>query len=72
MKPVLRKAECMASKTATTREERIGRLYGGPAPGTVGLYQFNVVVPEAHGRAGVEFRLDGTPLVQRLVLALQP
>ena len=47
-------------------------LYGGPAPGTVGLYQFNVVVPEAHGTAGVEFRLNGIPVDQRLLLALQP
>jgi uncharacterized protein (TIGR03437 family) len=47
-------------------------LYGGPAPGTVGLYQFNVVVPDAHGIAGVEFRLNGISLDQHLVLALQP
>ena len=60
-----------------TVEVTIGGLpaqmrYGGPAPGTVGLYQFNVVVPEAHGTAGVEFRLNGIPVDQRLLLALQP
>jgi uncharacterized protein (TIGR03437 family) len=43
--------------------------YAGPAPGTVGLYQFNVVVPAGAGAAGtdvcsVTFTLNGTPIAQ--------
>jgi uncharacterized protein (TIGR03437 family) len=46
-------------------------VYAGLAPGSVGLYQFNVVVPDGvQGKTGVDFRLNGNSLP--LTLALQP
>ncbi|MDE3199020.1 MAG: hypothetical protein KGN84_21910, partial [Acidobacteriota bacterium] len=46
--------------------------YEGLAPGTVGLYQFNVVVPNIPGNdfAPVVFTLEGVPIAQNLYLAV--
>lgn len=54
--------------------------YAGQAPGSVGLYQFNVVVPDgveppgqaAYSVVAVEFRLNGDPLEQRLSTVVEP
>ena len=48
-------------------------LYAGLAPGWVGLYQFNVVVPEGvRGDVPIELRRNGTQVAQtRLYAALQ-
>jgi uncharacterized protein (TIGR03437 family) len=47
--------------------------YGGLAPGYVGLYQFNVVVPAmaANSAAPVTFQVNGTAGTQALYLAVQ-
>jgi uncharacterized protein (TIGR03437 family) len=46
--------------------------YQGFTPGYVGLYQFNVTVPNvpASDTTPVVFTLNGTPLPQKLVLAI--
>ena len=45
--------------------------YAGLAPGTLGLYQFNVVVPNVSGAAvPVSFRLNGTAGQQTLYTAV--
>ncbi len=47
--------------------------YGGLAPNFVGLYQFNVVVPDIadNDQAPVVFSLGGTPVAQTLVTAVK-
>ena len=47
-------------------------VYAGLSPGSVGLYQFNVVVPNipANDRTPVTFSLAGTPSTQTLYLAV--
>jgi uncharacterized protein (TIGR03437 family) len=47
--------------------------YAGLAPGYVGLYQFNVVVPNvaASDSVPVVFTLGGTVVPQNLVIAIQ-
>jgi uncharacterized protein (TIGR03437 family) len=47
--------------------------YAGLAPNYVGLYQFNVVVPEiaANNAAPVTFQVGGTAGTQTLYLAVQ-
>jgi uncharacterized protein (TIGR03437 family) len=47
-------------------------VYAGLSPGSVGLYQFNVVVPNipASDRTPVTFSLAGTPSTQTLYLAV--
>ena len=47
--------------------------FGGLAPGSVGLYQFNVTVPNipANDRAPLTFSLGGTSGVQTLYIAVQ-
>jgi uncharacterized protein (TIGR03437 family) len=46
--------------------------YAGLAPGSVGLYQFNVVVPNvpSNDRVPVAFNLGGTPGTQSLYIAI--
>lgn len=45
--------------------------YAGLAPGTLGLYQFNVVVPNVTGTAvPLQFKLNGTPGQQTLYTAV--
>ncbi len=46
--------------------------YAGLAPGFVGLYQFNVVVPNvvASNKVGVTFTLGGTAGTQTLYIAV--
>jgi uncharacterized protein (TIGR03437 family) len=44
--------------------------YIGVAPGSVGLYQFNVVVPEGvRGEVKLSVMLDGEPLEQQTKLS---
>jgi uncharacterized protein (TIGR03437 family) len=65
-----------ANQLTTPLEIRIGGVpaevrYAGLAPGNVGLYQFNVIVPETvDGVAAVTFELGGTAGSQGLVLAI--
>ena len=47
-------------------------LYRGLAPGFVGLYQFNIVVPNvADGDTPINMFVNGTPLSQSLFLTVQ-
>jgi uncharacterized protein (TIGR03437 family) len=47
--------------------------YSGLAPNYVGLYQFNIVIPNvaASGAAPLTYTLDGTAGTQTLYLAVQ-
>jgi uncharacterized protein (TIGR03437 family) len=48
--------------------------YAGLAPNLVGLYQFNVVVPEGLAAGDIPLRVlvDGNPIAQALYLSVQP
>jgi uncharacterized protein (TIGR03437 family) len=67
-----------ANQLTTPLEIRIGGVpaevrYAGLAPGNLGLYQFNVIVPAVgdNDAAPVTFELGGTAGTQTLVLAVQ-
>jgi uncharacterized protein (TIGR03437 family) len=67
-----------ANQLTTPVEIRIGGVpaevrYAGLAPGNIGLYQFNVIVPVVgdNDAAPVTFELGGTAGAQTLVLAVQ-
>jgi uncharacterized protein (TIGR03437 family) len=66
------------NQLATSIEIRIGGVvaelkYAGLAPGNIGLYQFNVIVPELpdNNAAPVAFKLGDTAGSQTLFLAIQ-
>ena len=49
------------------------KQYSGLSPGSVGLYQFNVVIPDGvTGTLPVTFTLGGVPGTQTLSIAVQP
>ena len=65
-----------ANSLAARLEVRIGDQpatvgYAGLAPGAVGLYQFNVVVPDVSGAVPLTFSLGGTAGQQTLYVAVQ-
>jgi uncharacterized protein (TIGR03437 family) len=45
--------------------------YAGLAPGLVGLYQFNVIVPPSGGTVPLNFTLGGVSGTQQLFIAVQ-
>ena len=65
-----------ANSLAAPLQVRIGDQpatvgYAGLAPGAVGLYQFNVVVPNVSGAVPLTFSLGGTAGQQTLYVAVQ-
>ena len=64
----------VAAKVEFKFGDKLGRInYGGLAPGLVGVYQFNVVVPEDVGSGDLPLAItvDGAPIDQTLFITMR-